>query len=176
MPRRLTIEEFIEKAKKVHVDRYDYSEVEYVDGKTDVTIICRDHGPFPQTPNTQLAKKGCPKCGGSKQLTTQTFIEKAKKMHGDRYDYSSVKYVDARTPVTIICPAHGPFPQRPTNHLQGRGCRDGKTVALSLLKTSTTEREAEILSQYAGDKYYGPDLLVGAGNSELFTHDIFRAG
>ena len=34
------------------------------------------------------------------------------------------------------------------------------------------EREAEILYQYAGDRYYGPDILVGAGNTELFTHDV----
>jgi hypothetical protein len=34
------------------------------------------------------------------------------------------------------------------------------------------ERESEILYQYQGDKYYGPDILVSAGNTELFTHDI----
>ncbi len=66
MARRLTTDEFIKKAKAVHGDRYDYSQVDYVDARTKVTIICRDHGPFQQTPNKHLCKQGCGECGGTK--------------------------------------------------------------------------------------------------------------
>lgn len=53
---------------------------------------------------------------------TQKFIKKARQIHGDRYDYSKVEYVNANTKVCIICPEHGEFWQRPDDHLQGQGC------------------------------------------------------
>ena len=158
MSRRLTTEKFIEKAKKVHGERYDYSKVEYVNTNTNVTIICREHEPFPQTPHNHLQGKGCNKCGVierslSQASTTEEFIQKAKAVHGNRYDYSSVNYVDARTHVMIICPDHGPFPQRPTNHLDGHGCDECKKIALSLLKTSTTKEFIEKSKAVHGDRY-----------------------
>lgn len=57
------------------------------------------------------------------KYTQDAFIERAKSVHGDRYDYSKVQYIDLRTPVLIICPKHGDFMQRPTGHLRGNGCR-----------------------------------------------------
>ena len=39
----------------------------------------------------------------------EIFIEKAKKVHGDKYDYSKVQYVNAYTKVGIICTEHGEF-------------------------------------------------------------------
>ena len=94
MPRRLTTEEFIEKARALHGDRYDYSEVEYVNANTKVTNICADHGPFEQAPYSHFSKSGCSACSGKKQHTTETFIDKAKAVHGDRYDYSEVEYAN----------------------------------------------------------------------------------
>ena len=69
-----------------------------------------------------LSGCGCPKCGGSSQLVTQQFIEKARKIHGDKYDYSKVKYVNSHTKVCIICPEHGEFWQIATEHIQGCNC------------------------------------------------------
>jgi len=63
MPRRKTIEEFIEDARRVHGDKYDYSEVDYKNNKTKVSIICKKHGLFYQTPNDHLSGYGCKKCG-----------------------------------------------------------------------------------------------------------------
>jgi predicted RNA-binding Zn-ribbon protein involved in translation (DUF1610 family) len=59
-----------------------------------------------------------------KQVTTRDFIKRARELHGDKYDYSKTVYVSATTPITIICPEHGEFQQRPVNHTMGRGCRD----------------------------------------------------
>ena len=56
------------------------------------------------------------------QLTTDKFIKKAKTIHGNKYDYSKVKYVNNHTKVCIICPIHGEFWQTPMKHLIGRGC------------------------------------------------------
>lgn len=58
----------------------------------------------------------------SKKLTTKDFIPRAITMHGSRYDYSKVSYVDAKTKVCIICPIHGEFFQNPDKHLHSLGC------------------------------------------------------
>ena len=105
MPKKITTNKFIERAKLIHGDRYDYSMVEYVNIYTKVKIICSEHGEFKQLPNNHLSGKGCPSCGEQK-LTTDQFIERAKSIHGDRYDYSMVEYVNTNNKVTVICSDH----------------------------------------------------------------------
>jgi hypothetical protein len=121
MSRRLTTEEFIERSKDIHSDRYDYSLVEYINNKTNVIIICPVHGKFKQTPNRHLRGNGCKKCA-DRTPTTEQFIQQSKDIHGDRYDYSLVEYKNAVNTVTIICPVHGKFKQLPYLHLKGYGC------------------------------------------------------
>ena len=53
---------------------------------------------------------------------TDVFVEKAKRVHGDKYDYSKVEYKRNNKKVCIICPIHGEFWQTPSCHLQGQGC------------------------------------------------------
>ncbi len=125
--KKLTTEEFIKKAKKVHGDKYDYSETYYVNNSTKICIVCSEHGKFYQTPHDHLSGSGCKKCynekrGDSLRKSKEEFIEKAKKVHDDKYDYSKVEYVNDSTKVCIICPEHGEFWQRPNHHLQGNGC------------------------------------------------------
>jgi len=127
MSRRLTTEQFIEKAKAVHGDKYDYSLVEYKNNKTKVKIKCHIHGIFKQRPNDHLNNHGCPKCKTEyvKLYTisnSNKFIEKAKVVHGDKYDYSLVEYRNNKTKVKIVCPEHGVFEQRPDSHLNDKGC------------------------------------------------------
>lgn len=125
--KKLTTEEFIERAKSVHGDKYDYSKVDYVDSKTKVCIICPKHGEFWQTPNDHLDGHDCKKCIIEERAKRQTktsldFIERAREVHGDKYDYSKVNYIDAQTKVCIICPIHGEFWQKPYAHLNGQNC------------------------------------------------------
>lgn len=127
MGKFLTTEQFIEKAKNIHGNKYDYSKTEYVNAEKKVCIICPEHGEFWQRPANHLSGKGCPVCGEIKRkagikLTTEQFIERAKKIHGDKYDYSKVNYIDTTTKVCIICPEHGEFWQKPYAHLNGHGC------------------------------------------------------
>ena len=85
---KLTTKEFIAKAKEIHGDKYDYSKVYYVNLGTKVCIICPEHGEFWQTPYHHIKRKqGCPKCGGRVKKNREEFIEAARKIHGDRYDY-----------------------------------------------------------------------------------------
>lgn len=118
-----TTEDFIKKAREVHGDKYNYDKVNYVNARTKVIITCPIHGDFEQNPNSHLQGKGCWNCERDRRsLDSETFIKKAKQVHGDKYDYSKVKYINRNTPVIIICPIHGEFEQIPSNHLQGKGC------------------------------------------------------
>ena len=121
--KKLSTEEWIQKAKKVHGDKYDYSKVKYYNAHTKVCIICPIHGEFWQTPASHLMGNACPKCGGKTKLNTDKFIHRAKEIHGDKYDYSKVEYINATTKVCIICPIHGEFWQTPAKHLSGKGCK-----------------------------------------------------
>ena len=118
----LTNDEFIKKAKQTHGDKYDYSKVEYINTRTKVCIICPEHGEFWQIPNIHIRGSECPKCVNQYHQTTEEFIEKAKKIHGNKYDYSKVNYKSKQKSIIISCPIHGEFSQLPQNHLRGSGC------------------------------------------------------
>lgn len=125
--RKLTNQAFLERAKAVHGDRYDYALVDCLDTKTDVTITCRKHGPFMQAPGEHLAGRGCKKCGNeataAKQTMTQAeFLDRAMRVHGQKYNYSLLEYKSAKSKIKIICPVHGLFEQSAWDHLQ-TGCR-----------------------------------------------------
>lgn len=129
--RRLTRDQFIEKAHVIFGDLYDYSLVVYVNNNTKVMIICKKHEEtFEQLPSSHLQEHGCYKCGrdatGDKlRLTKEEFIERAIKIHGDKYQYHLVNYVNGDTKVIIVCPKenHGEFLQRPHSHVQHEnGC------------------------------------------------------
>lgn len=140
-------EEFIADARKVHGDKYDYSKVEYKSNKEKVCIICPIHGEFWQKPNSHLSGAGCSKCKGGVTLTTEEFIERAKKVHGNKYDYSKVKYVDTKTKVCIICPIHGEFWQKPNDHLSGCECKFCKINVYDKISFINISRKIH------GDKY-----------------------
>ena len=128
---RMTTEEFIKRARAVHGDKYDYSNVEYVNSNTKIRIICPKHGEFSQLPHSHLFGSGCPECSRIKRTSENTFIQRAREVHGNKYDYSKVEYINKRTKVCIICPIHGEFWQRPHNHVHGKqGCPEcGKKYA-----------------------------------------------
>lgn len=119
-----TTEQFISDARAVHGDRYDYSDVEYVNAHTPVAIRCPKHGVFKQRPSAHTNNKsGCPACAGRPVIDTKLFVERARQIHGDRYDYSNVSYMGNKTPVNITCPIHGDFQMTPISHLdKSRGC------------------------------------------------------
>jgi len=120
MGKKLTQEEIIKRFEEVHGDKYDYSKVNYINSGTKVNIICPEHGEFLQTPSNHL-KYNCPKCSNLKK-SIESHIKDFKKIHGDKYDYSKVQYINTMTKVEIICPKHGSFFQTPMSHKSGNGC------------------------------------------------------
>lgn len=128
MNKKKTTEEFIKKAKEIHKDKFDYSKTNYKSAKEKVCITCKKHGDFWQLANSHLKGTGCPKCANELtsmryKFTTEEFIKRSIKIHGNKYDYSKVNYTNNHTSVTIICPEHGEFSQIPSSHLLGYGCR-----------------------------------------------------
>lgn len=159
----LTTGSFVAAAQAVHGDRYDYSIVKYSSNKAHVTIICPDHGPFSQIAAVHLRGNGCPECGGNKKHSTESFIEKARAVHGDCYDYSQVGYEGAHTQVTIICPGHGPFMQSPSNHFAGKGCPECGTLSAADARRKTTEQFITKANAIHGDRYdYSSVEYVGS--------------
>jgi len=146
--------EFIEKAIRIHGDKYDYSLVKYVNNKTKVKIICSEHGVFVQSPGSHVNQKSkCPSCSSIK-LDTDSFIKKSKKLHGDKYDYSKTNYVNSRSKVIITCPKHGDFSiLARAHHYLGQGCR-----ACGLESKEVSFEEFVIRSKkHHGEKYSYPN-------------------
>jgi hypothetical protein len=117
-----TTDEFIIKCQKKHNYRYDYSITHYSNAKNKINIICPTHGIFSQKANNHLNGQGCPKCIKNIPLNRDIFIERSNKIHKFKYSYERVEYKNYSTNVSIICPIHGCFQQKPSNHLIGKGC------------------------------------------------------
>lgn len=122
--RKLTTDEFIKRARLIHGNKFDYSKVEYINTMTKILIKCNIcNNEFWQRPSAHLQSQGCPNCSIKKKYSNSTeFIKKAKKVHGDKYNYSGVKYNGNRVKICIKCTKHGLFYQSPHEHLSGCGC------------------------------------------------------
>jgi len=153
MTKRKTTAQFVQDARKIHGKKYDYSMVEYVNAHIKVKIICPVHGLFVQVPNSHLSGNGCPYCGGIIRKTTTQFIDDARKIHGDKYDYSMVDYENHEEYIKIICPTHGLWNQRPGNHLKGYGCADCAYMESTIKRTKTTTQFIQDARKIHGDKY-----------------------
>lgn len=127
--------DFLERFIKTHGDRYDYKNIDNIQDinkkNKKVEIICNIHGSFFQNPYKHINGQGCPECKRDKAFSTD-FIEKSKKIHKNKYNYSNVIYEGSKKPVNIVCPIHGEFKQAPYLHLRGRGCRICKSEEISI--------------------------------------------
>lgn len=125
MSKKKTTEQFVQEARLVHGDKYDYSKSDYKGKDIKVVIICPVHGDFTQRPHNHLQGQGCPKCSGH-YMDTEYFKEKASKVHNYKYDYTKSEYKNQSEKVIITCPVHGDFLQTAHEHLSGNGCQKCK--------------------------------------------------
>jgi len=158
---------FIKRAKVIHNNKYDYSKVEYNSSKVKVCIICREHGEFLQTPDSHLNGQGCSKCSGVHRYNTNEWIEKTKKVHGERYDYSKVVYVTNNTKICIICKEHGEFWQTPSNHIKGKNCP--KCTGHFMDKDFFLEKVKEVYKDISGNPLYDYSLINYIDSSTHIT-------
>lgn len=122
MPKRLTKAQFIQRSRRTHGGKYDYSKTRYRGTRQKVLIRCPDHGLFLQRADDHMAGRGCPDCSGNASLSSDAFIRKAYKVHGTKYSYGYANPRGTRSKVVIVCPKHGKFLQRADDHIAGRGC------------------------------------------------------
>ena len=120
-------EQFLNDCYQKHGNKYNYSKTIYSGFDKEIIVICPIHGEFKIKARQHLVGKGCTKCGrqqshDSKRSNKKEFIEKAIKIHGNKYDYSKVEYKTAVQKVCIICPEHGEFWMSPNKHLNGENC------------------------------------------------------
>lgn len=122
-PRNKTLDEFKERATSKHNNKYDYSKVEFSKLRDVIVIKCPVHDEYEQVAQTHLSGSGCPRCAGKVKSNKKEFEEKSRNVHGNRYDYSQVDYINEKTKVNLRCEKHGVFSMKPTNHIHGKqGC------------------------------------------------------
>ena len=152
--RKITREQFIERSNIKHNNYFDYSQVDYKNTKTKVTIRCPKHGLFQIQVEKHMSGQGCTRCTGHcKDLNNDDFIKKSQEKHGDYYDYSLVNYINQNTKVIIKCPKHREFEQLPCNHWSGKGCSDCKYEILRKKNNLGSEEFIKRAKQKHGNKY-----------------------
>lgn len=194
---RGNVTEFIAKAIRIHGSIYDYSKVEYKTGDDLVYIGCPMHGLFKQKPRVHLDGHGCTECHvSSTRLGRDRFIELARKVHGEKFNYDKVVYVGNKIKVEIKCPVHGSFMIRPNSHVSSKnGCSrciesKGETRIRLFLEThgvdyrkeyklNSSKRRydfyipsAKLLIEYHGQQHFKPVELFG-GVSQ-FKDNLYR--
>lgn len=183
--RKSNTKEFIEKAKKIFEDQYDYSEVDYINSYSKVKIGCKIHGFFEIIPKNHLSKQGCRLCRYINQKNKRTmslteFINRSTNLFGNRYDYTKVIYINSQSKVIIICKDHGEYLITPSQHLCNVGCKLCGIKTVSLKKTYTTQefidRSKEIHKNakydYTQTVYIKSDIRVKINCEEHGIYDI----
>ena len=122
----LTEAQVIAKSKAIHGDKYDYSQVNYINNNTKITIICKKHGPFEQTPGNHTNKtrpRGCPNC---KNKTTDSELLNRLNPYANLFDFDISKYKKQKLPIPFYCKTHNKhFEQCVNTFLKGKfGCKD----------------------------------------------------
>lgn len=152
--RNRTRDDFITESREIFGDLYDYSKVVYINTITPVTIICSVHKEFQMKPTLHLQGRICPKCVTKGiRYTKDKFIEAAQKIHGDKYDYTPVVYINTKTIVTIRCPRHGLFKQKPFDHLAGCQCQKCSDESKIEKLSYTTDQYIAVAKTIHGDRY-----------------------
>jgi hypothetical protein len=183
--RKTSLVEFIQRANKIHENRYDYGTVAPFSTQHEkITIRCNLHGEFHQAANDHLKGSGCSACGREligaasrsrsieKMLSSEEFVAKARRVHGDKYSYVPTIYRGSRYKVTIHCDDHGNFEQLPSNHLVGNNCpecaKDRRYVANVFITGSSSISLEEFVNraiEVHGNKYdyvsYTSEFHVG---------------
>jgi len=171
---RVSTDLWLKRFRDRHGDKFDYSLFSPTNQYQKCTIICREHGPFEQTPKMHWnSEHGCPNCaiigsGLNRRITHEEFISRSSSIHEGKYDYSNSDYTTGSEKVSILCPIHGEFLQSPPNHLQGQGCWDCGQLQSGLNQRTTDEEWILQFFEAHGDTYdYSKFASSGAG--ELAT-------
>ena len=180
--------DFINELKQIYGNKYDFSHYNYINYNTREELTCHKHGVFYRSPYELLNGRECPICmKKERKIRTKItnfnkFLEKAREIHGNKYDYSKAKYVGCYTPIEIICPIHGIFLQKPTYHLSGNGCQK---CATDMIKSNAEMEITEFIKGFGYDvktsvrdiippyelDIYVPDKKIAIEYDGLYWHN-----
>jgi len=152
--------DFIEKANLVHNNYYSYGKTNFVRAANKVVITCPKHGDYEQIANTHLSGSGCNRCAldkasNSLRWNNNIFINRAREVHGNKYNYSLVDYQGANSNIIVICPLHGQYSQLASVHLRSHGCPTCgyKSIKSTYYNKTIADRYKEEWSKLQGDLY-----------------------
>lgn len=178
MAKKLTNDFILNRLKKLYNDRYDLSMVNYTGIKNKITLICQKHGSWSRMAEKEFIGAGCPRCNYenmpkkrsyNRLKTTEEFIQQAKNIHGDLFDYSLTSYKNTDTKIKIICPSHGVFEQLPWGHLK-YGCR--------LCGVHKSKVEKEWLNSFNNKnlimQHWLPDLKITVDGFDSKTNTVYE--
>ena len=152
-------ENYIQKAKEIHGDKYDYSKTIYTKSRDKIIIICNIHGEFSQNAANHLTGRGCKECSkksmaDKKRGTKENFVIKSQSIHGDKYTYDKVVFLNVNDKVIVTCKIHGDFEVTPAHHYQGDGgCKKCAVNKLSNLLKLKPEEFIQKAREIHGNKY-----------------------
>ena len=158
---------FIRRAISVHGNKFCYKHIENINSKDKLPILCAKHGIFLKVQYDHInLSQGCPKCTSEGRVNnTISFIEKAKLVHRETYDYSLVEYTTTKQKVKILCKIHGIFEQAPKNHLNGNGCPKCGDISIGTKLSKSSQDFINESKHIHGDAY--DYSLVDYKNSEI---------
>ena len=153
-----TYEKIIEECRLTHGSKYSYEDLIYPLVNSQLNIVCSVHGPFTQRYDDHKRGQGCPQCGIESlrvklSSNTEDFIKTSIEIHGERYDYGLVDYVNNKTLVKIICKIHGSFEKTPNAHINGQGCQICGFISKAKSKTLETVDVVNKFKVVHGDIY-----------------------
>jgi len=153
-------QEFLTRANKIHNVKYKYFPLTFINMNSKTKIECLDHGVFWQTPQSHVKGNGCHKCSGKERITLKSFVKRAEKIHGKKYNYSSIKkIINNVSKIKIFCEEHGSFMQTPDAHLnQKQGC--------PFCRESKGERKIDIFLSQNGFEFYREKTFLNCINPE----------
>ena len=172
MSKFLTQQQFLEKARQQHGDKYDYSQTIYKSARDIITVICPTHGRFNQVAYYHQQGRGCSKCADEAtslrcRHSLEKFVKLANIKHDNKYDYSKVTYRTNKHPVVILCPRHGEFLQRPDRHLYGCGCK--QCSRLKMITYNVSDVETDFLDTLQVPL---PNRTVNINNGQYFVDGL----
>lgn len=166
--RNFTTNEILEKAREVHKNKYDYSNIVFKTKKDKVVINCPTHGEFIQKLENHLSGKGCPRCGIKKMIrskisnyTQEDFLIEAEEIHKNKYDYSETIYIKKHEKVKIKCKYHGLFEVKAISHLKGVGCPECSNIRRTKKQTLDSEVFFQKCNEIHNNEYeYDKDSYI----------------
>jgi hypothetical protein len=177
MVAKKTFLDFINSAKSIYGDKYDYYKVIYKNTSTKVEIICPIHGSFFKTPSKFInAKQECKECNGYIIWTWDKFVKKANAYHKKKYIYPKQTFINTKIKHKIICPVHGEFMQSIFHHLKG-GCNQCGIDLRNKNQRDTKIEFVEKANLLFGEKYNYSEVKYFNSQTEVYiicpTHGKF---